>query len=131
MSSKQKFIAVHQIQLIVDGEYTTIQPTYPLQLEDEKQINQLMTAGAIRKPEENEMRLFKEGTVTASTDQTKKPDGKAVTGKELGKMTKAELIALAASEQIAVDETATNPVLVKSIEDGRKAKADADTDPLV
>lgn len=47
---------------------------------------------------------------------------------DLGKMTKAELIALAAAEEIAIDQSAnTNKLIIKAIEDGRVAKA-ADED---
>lgn len=122
---EQKFIAVHTVQMMVKGEPTAIAPSFPLTLSDEKQINQLMTAGAIRKPEENEMRLFKEGIPSGTADQTQNPDLGAVT--DLGKLKKAELLKLAAGEQIAVDETATNAALVKSIEDARKARAEAET----
>lgn len=46
---------------------------------------------------------------------------------DLGSMTKAQLIALAAAEEIAINETATNKVIVEAIEAGRIAKA-ADED---
>lgn len=48
---------------------------------------------------------------------------------DLSKLTKAELIALAAAEEIAIDQSAnTNKLIIKAIEDGRVAKAVADED---
>jgi len=43
---------------------------------------------------------------------------------DLGKMTKAQLVALAAAEEITIDETATNKAIVEAIEAGRAAKTD-------
>jgi hypothetical protein len=43
---------------------------------------------------------------------------------DLSKLTKADLIALAAAEEIAVDGSASNKVIIKAIEDGRAAKND-------
>lgn len=126
--TQKRFIAVHAVQLIVDGELATVKPSFPLTLEDDKQINHLMTAGAIREPEENELRLFKDDTLSGSSKSELKPAAGAV---DISKLTKAQLIELAAAEQIEVDPNAKNAELVKAIEDGRKAKADAETDGLV
>lgn len=43
---------------------------------------------------------------------------------DLGRMTKAQLVALAAAEEITIDETATNKAIVEAIEAGRAAKTD-------
>lgn len=43
---------------------------------------------------------------------------------DLGKLTKAQLVALAAAEEITIDETATNKQLIEAIEAGRAAKTD-------
>lgn len=51
----------------------------------------------------------------------------AAPAEDLGSMTKAQLIALAAAEEIAINETATNKAIVEAIEAGRIAKA-ADED---
>lgn len=44
------------------------------------------------------------------------------TVEDITKLNKAQLIALAAAEEIAIDETATNKVIVETIVAGRKAK---------
>ena len=50
--------------------------------------------------------------------------GLAAASEDISKLKKADLIALAAAEEIQIDESATNAVIVKAIEDARAAKQD-------
>lgn len=81
---------------------------------------------------EDEMYLTDSGAARAPTAEDKHatlavrsgPSALSAPAEDLSKMTKAELIALAAAEEIAVDGSTANKVIVKAIEDGRAAKTD-------
>ena len=51
--------------------------------------------------------------------------GAAAVAEELSKLTKAQLIALAAAEEIVIDDKATNAVIIATIEAARAAKNEA------
>lgn len=105
----KKLIAVNAIQFAVAGVLTEVKAGGPLVLSDEKQINHLFTAQAVREPTDAELK-------TLFTEDTVQSDGKPVdSAPDLSKLTKAQLLEHGEKLGIQLDQSATKPELVAEI----------------
>jgi len=113
----KKLIAIHLVQFAMAGKMVEVLAGQPLVLEDEKQIEHLFNAGAVRDATTKEVeKLF--------NDETPKPDGKPLgISADLTELTKADLVALAAEKGVVVGEKSTKADLVKAIEGKTEAAA--------
>lgn len=115
-----KLIAIHALHLAgaVKGTVDVINPGEGFEAREDELYLASEAVGAARK------------ATSADKDAVfvGRSGGKAVSApaaaEDISKLKKADLIALAAAEEIEIDETATNAVIIKAIEDARAAKQD-------
>lgn len=113
-----KLIAIHALHLAsaVAGKVDAIEPGQAFIARDEELY--LNDHGATRPYTAED-----KGAKLAVRAGVSEDGGIAAAGSEdLSKLTKAQLIALAAAEEIAIDDKATNAVIIETIVAGRKAK---------
>lgn len=115
-----KLIAIHALHLAsaVKGQIEVIEPGQAFEAREDELFLAEGEVGAARKAtsKDDAAKLVKRAGAAEAAAAAKAED--------ISKLTKAELIALAASEQIAIDDKATNAVIIKTIEDARAAKLD-------
>lgn len=113
-----KLIAIHALHLAsaVAGQVEEIAPGQAfVAREDELYLNE---RGATRLATSAD----KGATLVTRAGATAAVAAPAAGSEDLSKFTKAQLVALAAAEEIAIDDKATNAVIIEVIEAGRKAK---------
>ena len=120
-----KFIAIHQLHLAsaVKGVTDVINPREQFESIETDGVDRLKEIGAIRKATEADSGAVK--AVRASAKGNTAPAAPVSTETDLTKMTKAQLLDVAKAEELEVDGSATNAVIIKAIEDGRAAKNDS------
>lgn len=117
-----KLVAIHLLHLAgaTKGSVEVIEPGQVFTArEDELTLTKGGIHAAAREYDaENDKgrKVFVRAGATASTGAP------AAGSEDLSKLTKAQLVALAASEEIAIDDKATNAVIIDTIVAGRKAK---------
>lgn len=118
-----KLIAIHALHLasLVPGVTDVINPGEQFDTIETDGVDRLKSLGAVRKAAEADS-----GAPKAVRAAAKVPAEGAVEDESaLGKMTKAELLAVAEAEGIEVDANANKAVLIKAIEDARAAANDS------
>ncbi|MDX0622909.1 hypothetical protein GOD54_23705 [Sinorhizobium medicae] len=115
-----KLIAIHALHLAsaVKGQIEVIEPGQAFDAREDEMYLTEDRVGAARKAtsDDGAAKFIKRAGAAEAAAAAKAED--------LSKLTKAELVALAAAEQISIDEKATNAVIVKAIEDARASKVD-------
>lgn len=113
-----KLIAIHALHLAsaVAGQIEVIEPGQAFVARDEELSLNDRGATRLATAEDKGAKLVVRAGATAG-------DAASAAGSEdLSKLTKAQLVALAAAEEIAIDDKATNAVIIDTIVAGRKAK---------
>lgn len=123
----KKMIAVHALQLgaLVSGKHVVDQVA-PGQafLATDDEIKTLLHTGAIREPGEADKGLESVTRTSAAAALSETNPGTTGKGTDLSKLNKEQLIAIANTEAVQFEESATKADLVKAIEDHRKSTAD-------
>lgn len=112
-----KLIAIHSLHLAaaVAGQVDLVAPGQAFIAREDELYLAKGDNGAARLATEEDKGAKLAVRLGASAASADVPD-------DISKLNKAQLIALAAAEEIAIDETATNKVIVETIVAGRKAK---------
>lgn len=118
-----KLIAIHALHLAgaVKGTVDVINPGEGFEAREDELYLTEEHVGAARKATSADKDAVFVGRSGGTGASKAAP---AAAPEDLTKLKKADLIALAAAEEIVIDETATNAVIIKAIEDGRAAKQD-------